>query len=612
MLTIRKWSAGAFMLAVAGVMTLAGCSAADGVPGSCSGADDCDRGTICAGGVCEEADCEEDSDCASGEVCLLVDGDGNYDPNADGFCTAVECGDSPLPNCGRGESCIDGVCYDEGSDNTCDCSDDCGSGEICFRGDCREPLNSCSTDCECVVGETCTDGTCSGATAECDPACGEGETCVDGACQGATACDPVCGTGETCVDGACQTDGSSGALCATCTQDSECGGANDLCVTVVANGADFSFCGVECVDNTGCPSGFTCFEAVVGSPKQCRPVTNSCEGCLGTGCDDGQFCNPVSNACQAFGEPCDACQGTPECVSGASCAEFAGSRFCLTQCTEQSQCGADEECRIVGSEQLCAPTSNSCGGAACTVTAAECTAAGKELNTDLCACVDCGADTDCETGQICNPDGECIFAGGPCARITDCPAGICDTRIGRCVECLTPGDCAAGQVCAAGLCTDCTCPAGQRCDVGGACVDFGGGDPSSCTSDSECETFAAELGYAGSDARCDSGTGGVGCYIAGICNGAASGLPIDIGGFGGETDVFGATCAPGSSCNFRLDLLGGIGGGSAFTFACTGCDPSDASTCREGESCTTPLFPIPDDTPSCTSGGGGGFPFPFP
>ena len=606
----RIWAgASALLIAAAGLMS--GC-AADGVPaGSCTLAEECERGLICSGGTCQEAECESDGDCADGEVCLFVDEDGNYDPDANGFCSAVECeGDG---DCGRGESCIDGICYEGSVDNSCECSDDCESGQICFAGSCRAPLTSCSNDCECVEGQTCVEGVCEAPVSECDPACGEGQTCVDGACQAGAACDPACGEGQTCVDGVCQAAGA-GALCADCTNDDDCGGPDDLCVTVTAGADALTFCGEACVDPADCPAGFTCFAAVAGRPNQCRPITNSCDGCLGTGCSAGQYCDPVTAACQNLAPVCGACTGDAQCVSGTACATFAGANFCLTQCTDQSQCGTDEQCRMVGDEMLCAPASNSCGSSACTVTEASCTAAGQRLDADTCACVDCLADSECTgAGEICGPDGDCVVVGGPCERITDCPDGICDTRIGRCVQCLTPGDCAAGQVCQRGICADCECPVGQQCDINGACVDLGGGDPSSCTSDSECATFATELGYAGANARCDSGAGGVGCYIAGICNGAASGLPIDVGGFGGETDVFGASCAPGSTCNFRLDLLGGIGGGgSPFTFACTGCDPSDASTCREGESCTTPLIPIPDDTPSCTSGGGGGFPFPFP
>ena len=624
-----SWNIGAaFALGVA--LSLAGCSAADVAGTSCADSEDCPRGQICGTGTCEEAGCTDDGDCADGEACLFVDGDGLFDADAEGVCSAVECGERPLPSCQRGEECIDGICYEVVDDGSCDCSDDCERGEVCFEGACSEPLGVCSDDCECPVGSTCGgDGTCLEAADPCDGVtCTDGQTCVDGECQSA-GCDPACGDGQTCVDGVCQS-GSGGGLCSSCTADADCGGGNNLCVTLNDGaGGTFQYCGTECSVNSDCPVGFTCFAAVAGRPSQCRPVTNSCDGCLGTGCADGQFCNPAGEGgptCVTETPTCGECNVDVQCGSGARCTPFAGGNFCLDECASQADCESDEQCRNAGGNLVCTPLANSCGGTSCAIPPESCTGDTPVLNADLCRCVGCGADSDCDAGQTCSTaDGQCIVAGAPCTRITDCPAGICDTRIGRCVECITSGDCPSGEICARGLCEPCACPAGQLCDINGECV--AGGDPGDCTSDSECQTLAAELGYVGATAAaCDSGPGGVGCFIPGLCNGdigsvlgGGGGLPIpglgDLG-TGGDVDPFNAPCPSGLTCQVSFDLLGGLlggGGGSVLKLACGTCDESDPEACRGAESCSAPLFDIGGTGPQCVAGGGGGgFPFPFP
>jgi hypothetical protein len=630
------WKFGAALL-LGAALALSGCSAADVSSGSCTDSEDCERGQICGGGTCEEAGCEDDGDCAEGEACLFDDGDGLFDPDAEGVCTAVECGPRPLPSCGRGEECIDGVCYEESEDGSCACSDDCGRGEICFSGTCQAPLEGgvCGDDCECPEGDSCVDGTCVAAADPCEGVtCGEGETCVEGVCQ-AGGCDPACVEGQTCVDGVCQPDSSGGSLCSTCTADADCGGGDNLCVTLNNGGTPFSYCGVACTDDAGCPSGFTCFSAVAGRPNQCRPISGSCDGCLATGCASGQYCSTPDGGtpvCVNQAATCGACTADVECASGSKCVQVGtdGRRFCLEECAGAADCAADEQCLPRGASQVCAPISNSCSDAECTLDPTSCTGETPNFNPDSCECVGCAADTDCNAGEICIPTtGECTAAGEPCTRITDCASpNICNTEIGRCVECITAGDCPSGEICSRGVCSECTCPEGQTCNLVGECVT--GGDPGACTSDAECQTLAVELGYTGTvAAACDNRPGGVGCYIPGVCNGnildalgGGGGLPIPIPGLGdagtgGTGDPFNAPCPAGTTCSLSADLLGSLlggggGGGLPITFACGGCDDSNPDACRPAETCAAPIFDLTGAGPQCGTGGGGGFPLPFP
>lgn len=589
-----------FLGPVFAVAALATGCAADG-SGTCTTSEDCPAALACTtAGQCATVPCEEG--CIDGETCLTVDEDGNYDPDAPGVCTSEQCGSRGAGDCPDGEVCIDGACYpDDGGPTRCGCSDDCGAGQGCIEGVCGAPLDVCTDDCQCAVGQTCTDGACGDDPCldtectggqVCDPATG---ACIDDLCEGVT-----CGAGQTCnpASGACE-GGSAGGLCSPCSTDEDCGGASDACIALGGG----NFCGTACTGIDDCPGGFTCLrvDTVVGD--QCVPSAGECGGCLVDGCAGGQFCNAATQACEAISGPCQPCSVPGQCGPEGVCSPVGGGSYCLNSCADGGGCGTGYSC--VGG--ACTPDSGSCGGAGCELSPADCSGTTPLLNTAFCGCVECLADGDCSAGQTCSTAGTCITAGAPCESISDCPAGqICDTRVGSCVECITPGDCAAGEVCVAGVCEPCDCPEGFSCTLSGDCEEVG--DPSDCSGDSECAGIAIDLGGDGTGATCDSA---IGCYTIGVCNGSAlgGGLPIDLP-IGTTTDPFNAPCPAGTTCGATVTL--DLTGGNFLTFACKGCDPGDPSTCREGETCTTPLFPIPDDIPYCSAGGGGGFPFPFP
>ncbi len=596
--------------AVAIAAFAAGC-AESGVA-TCSTSEECPSGLACQpSGECGVIPCSDG--CLEGEVCLQLDEDGNYDPSAEGVCTSTECGGRGAGVCPDGEVCIDGACYPDNGPLACTCNTDCPSGQGCVGGECAAPPAACTDSCECAVGTTCDGGVCAAADLCAGVSCDAGQSCdpATGLCTGG-GCDPACNPGETCVDGTCVA-GGGGGLCAACSTDDDCGGEGDACVPLGGG----TFCAQACSGPGTCPSGFTCFrvDSVVGD--QCVPEGGACTGCFATGCADGQFCNAVTQACEAAAGPCEACSTPSQCGPDGSCTQIGGSNYCLTRCDGGAGCGAGYTCQDVRGQQLCAPDGGSCG-AACGLTPADCTGRADMVNPTTCICVECIEDTDCGAGQVCTPGGECITSGAPCASISDCPVGqICDSRVGTCVECITPGDCATGEVCVGGICQGCECDPGFRCNVAGECVAVGG-DTSDCGGDdSVCEDAAFELsGDPAATGACD---GTVGCYTPGVCNGSflgGGGLPIPLpipGDFGGSTDVFDAPCPGGTTCDFIFSL--DLSGGNLISFACKGCDPSDPESCRDGETCTTPLLPFPDSTPYCSAGGGGGglpFPLPFP
>ncbi|MCB9507370.1 MAG: hypothetical protein H6700_02070 [Myxococcales bacterium] len=574
---------------ILGSALLVACGAEEGV-GTCASSDDCSRGLSCLSTGCGESPCTSSAECLHTadftETCLQENRSGQYDPSVTGVCTDEECRSDR--DCDSGGICINSACY-EGTAGplSCTCRDDCPTGNACLNGTCAAPLGICDTDCNCAVGSVCTDGQCVTGSSPCD-ACTGNQACVDDQCV--AACDPPCGAGQTCdpTTLTCEAVAVGAGLCSPCTQNSDCGDSDDICLDVGAG----PICARACADADDCPSGYLCYD-VPGASKQCVPAGGTCVGCLVEGCAEGQYCDPRNGACGALIDTCAACESDIQCGPGASCEAYGGGDKCLPSCADGGACPADFTC----ADGVCSPLGSACGGG-CTLTVADCAAPLAVLDATRCICVGCLSDGDCPGSQTCNSGGTCTAGGISCTGTSDCDGGYCQG--GVCVDCLTLGDCGPEEVCRAGACVPCDCPAGQRCTITGACEDVP--DPSSCRSDSECVGIATDLGYTGENATCDSDFG---CITAGVCNGGGGlgGLPIPDLGFGGSTDPFNAPCAAGTTCGVHIEF-----GASLFVFACTGCDPSDPSTCRAGETCTTPLFPLPDATPYCSTGGGGFFP----
>ncbi len=69
-------------------------------------------------------------------------------------------------------------------------------------------------------------------------------------------------------------------LCGACSGNSECPGADNLCVKISPTN---SVCGAACTDDTGCPDGYKCRSVAAGgstliSGTQCMPTTQACGG----------------------------------------------------------------------------------------------------------------------------------------------------------------------------------------------------------------------------------------------------------------------------------------------------------------------------------------------
>lgn len=134
-----------------------------------------------------------------------------------------ECSESIA--CDLGSVCVAGTCQAQG----CATSDQCGIQQYC--GDDRQCHDGCAADTDCKYGEFCDQTAATCVTAECSDAH------VD------------CSFGEFCSPaGECYQ--SAGYYCKSCNDDKECGGGGNLCIG--------GYCGVTCVADRDCPSGYQC------------------------------------------------------------------------------------------------------------------------------------------------------------------------------------------------------------------------------------------------------------------------------------------------------------------------------------------------------------------
>ncbi len=244
--------------------------------------------------------CQDDTQCADGLECLLMDeGHGYCAEHCDcqelNGCTppaqclwtdgsACWCGylcesDADCPNNGEGWTC-----YDIGSemgeqpfftclpvdmdDYTCTTDSDCAPGEVCMDGYCYyddEPPY-CRTDADCAPDEICIDGYCYYDEPYCqsDYDCAPDEICIDGYCyydDQPPYCrsDDDCGPGMVCIDGYCSDDSDDDTDQPYCRSNEDCAQGqvceNGVCV---ADGPHDGQPGDLCQSQGQCSEGLDC------------------------------------------------------------------------------------------------------------------------------------------------------------------------------------------------------------------------------------------------------------------------------------------------------------------------------------------------------------------
>lgn len=456
----------------------------------CHSDEQCAGDLICnwASGRCE-ATCATSADCresGGSTSCVFQDGRGMCDPYA-GF----SCGDDEIGDWSSGGCTTDKPCdpWREDGPNGCDETETCvesvngQNGAYCRPG--------CATTSNCPSGQVCAVDpwlytaalycTESSATNGC-PCAGDQWCALDTQrCQSGTFCNEQtpCGTDLVC-------DLDSHTCLPACEINSDCGDGEN-CV-VGQNGeraCRLSDGQCSCGDDQYCSpwSGNTCFGA------ENPPCSHSNQNCAG-----GLVCNLERQVC------IDECSTTADCADGKVCAqldEYSPIRSCRSRGDSEPQCA--DGYYILNGSCTRAPTSPAgcSAGVGCT-SGHRCNEwannnLGACICEDLSLCTSCTADSECQTGGICD-NGACawdVCVDGACSDGKTCVtwASSQDPHTGNPDSgatypeegiCLAPGtglsgdacsdlnDCAS-LACLSGICVD-RCTQTSDCGGGRTCV----------------------------------------------------------------------------------------------------------------------------------------------
>ncbi|MFH1529378.1 MAG: hypothetical protein ABIK09_01445 [Pseudomonadota bacterium] len=528
-----------FLVALAIILSTAGCPDGGGHGGGVIPIDDTKPGDTAEEDTVEPLLCQSDADCP----------DAYCDPFS-GVCVDCVLDD----HCGDGMICDKWVCIPA---QECDGDGDCPEGQVCDPG--KGICVACLTSEDCPAGSVCIDQVCL-------------VSCLDGSpCPAGSICDP-----ET-------------SACVECLSDVDCGEPQwckldkKLCYPDVCGPGSFACAGnavVQCLDNGSswsapmpCPSDTACIGGVCVEGKICVPGLITCKDestleecnddgtvltempCLpGSACVNGECtedCVPACDGkeCGSSGCPGYSCGSCPdgehcqgfECVAG-DCA--AGETTC--QWGMVVECGIGPDGLGVWGEPMPCPPGETCEDGAC-VPMADCgeiswigccqdntlmTCQDGELNTQECSADGpCGWDEfgqfyDCGTNGKPEPSGTYPMECGPC--VPDCAGKECGGNGcgGSCGLCETQETCTPG-----GLCIGPGCFPGETLcdgDVLLVCGPGGNWHPEPCPPGFTCENGQCkgpcqtncnnkDCGPDGCGSSCGVCPAGASCNPGGIC-----------------------------------------------------------------------------------------------
>jgi len=317
-------------------------------------------------------------------------------------------------------------------------------------------------------------------------------------------------TGEPTDGGDTDADAGDGFLCESCTENTDCGGAEDQCLTM-GDGENRCTRACDLETEAACPDGYQCSPVEEDSSTgQCVPENLTCaDRCSDKSCGEGERCDPITGQCrEPFGLCETGCTVSSMCGDGPDdiCLSVRGApdgeRMCATGCdpeAENPDCPVDYSCSPLDPEGdpnrgVCFPIKGTC--------------------KERCA------DKDCPDGQNCNRlTGQCEEAQyGACEQGCE-NSGQCGGQQDLCLnlpladgphcwlDCSGPnGSCPSGYQCAtlSGSTVALCVPESMRCDTchGTDCFPGGACDPSSgmCT---ELDKDCTETGCAAEDEVCD-------------------------------------------------------------------------------------------------------------
>ncbi len=269
---------------------------------------------------------------------------------------------------------------------------------------------------------------------------GKGDCDDNGECSSEQYCDPCT---RKCL--------TPRKVCEPCTDDVQCHKAEygSACMTFQSGG---SYCGLTCLSDVGCPSGYKCADIPgysAAQKKQCVPKTGSC--LKGSGqCKTDAEC-PYTMICNTeYGKCIKGCGKDDECPGDKVCSLF--------HC--QDKCKADADCTKFAAEAKCE--------------AGKCKIPGGCLGPPECP----EKETYCDLKvHKCKPG---CLEDGDCKDFTKkCEAGKCETK-----GCTANWECAFEEVCdlADGKCKKAEGKFCAKCDAQDKAAAACGGEPHKCFS----------------------------------------------------------------------------------------------------------------------------------
>lgn len=254
----------------------------------------------------------------------------------DNHCGFNEVCDTTYGNICRDEcfngNCRPGLICDVPTDTCVECvtNSDCDNNEVCDPA--RRECVQCTTDSDCALLPN---------RPFCDTSDNECVGCrTDADCPMNQECYPYQGN-------FCSTP-TNRAICEPCIADSECGGADDLCIGwSLSGGLVDRSCSPGCSSNAQCPRGWECVN-VRQNDQVCRPrydmqrPTCTAERNLGASCSvDPQDVDPgcgisglqdarcVESTSPTVGECTFWCANNDDCPTGTNCLPLGQTSYCF-------------------------------------------------------------------------------------------------------------------------------------------------------------------------------------------------------------------------------------------------------------------------------------------
>lgn len=530
-------------------LLLASCSNNDVAEESvkaCQNQSECQSDSICINHFCVPR-CEE-TGCTDGLICnistgLCVTGKTAGETCSDempcmpgltcsqGTCLASLTTCDNASNCPNDGLCINNICIDRCTQNSCKETEVCSGSGLCVTG--GKQGDSCSTDAPCMRNLICESGTCRNIPCDDTHPCENDQLCNNGACL--KKCDdkinPCKGNQACSAEGLCVDKCYSGS----CQNGLVCDGKTRLCVVGECSWYDNcptteQYCDIEnyrCVNK--CNAG-TCGEGLVCNDER-RCVSGECtrtDPCK----DPGKACDYETMTCTVKCQSNDDCSEGKLCYLDGVCRKpcSAGSCDTGTVCGDdgiciEAECSAIDPCDISYKVcfdgkciDKCKSDKNCAEDQICNTTSGLCTA---RCNADSCGSgMVCGDDGRCTAGE-CSKLTPCAGSGKVCSASNECVAQTfdhnecyfyrCDYQCdcnARCKNAYNESDSDAVKqeklnACNISCKKDCascqklnkTCPDGKQCNAFNQCIDSstangkGLGEP--CSATKECAASLA-------------------------------------------------------------------------------------------------------------------------